>query len=388
MISIEKFKISNFWGSKNITLDFKNKFIILTGHNGSGKSTILELLHDSFSLIHNGDVETMHDSWATELNFDDKTLVRSYILGDEIDLSSDLKKKIENSAKNSMKLDIFKSFDAVNSTIKNHTKKKNKELVVKKDSSSASVKMAFLTMQYHPEKDEIILPNTIFFKDDRVFYNNVSDDVKEVKDLDIFIKEDSINKTLYLLMSSFILQESKSKKGKFRDKDKIKKEIMEELQSDPLFLEGIDLADEMLLSKIEGLVERFVIKKNKENSWGNELFASINGFLNKTGRDVTRDENGFIAIKLKNGKVIKWFNFSRGEKTLFVLLLSVFLNKNENVIFILDEPDLSLHIEWQELLLPTLSRLAPERQFILSTHSPALIGNVDEQYLNIAAITE
>lgn len=388
MIRVERFQISNFWGSKNITLDFKSKFIILTGHNGSGKSTILELLHDSFSLIHNGDVETMHESWATELNFDDKTLVRSYILGDEIDLSNDLKKKIENSAKNSMKFDVFKSFDAVNTTIKNHIKKKNKELVVKKDSSSASVKMAFLTMQYNPAKDAIILPNTIFFKDDRVFYNNVSDDVKEVKDLDIFIKEDSINKTLYLLMSSFILQESKSKKRNFTDKDKIKKEIMEELQSDPIFLEGLDLADEMLLSKIEGLVERLVIRKNKENSWGNELFASINGFLNKTGRDVTRDEKGFIAIKLKSGKVIKWFNFSRGEKTLFVLLLSVFLNKNENVIFILDEPDLSLHIEWQELLLPTLSRLAPERQFILSTHSPALIGNVDEQYLNIAAITE
>ncbi|EFO3224424.1 chromosome segregation protein SMC, partial [Escherichia coli] len=52
MISLEKFQISNFWGSKNITLDFHSKFVILTGHNGSGKSTILEILHDSFSLMH------------------------------------------------------------------------------------------------------------------------------------------------------------------------------------------------------------------------------------------------------------------------------------------------------------------------------------------------
>ncbi|HBD0016208.1 TPA: ATP-binding protein, partial [Escherichia coli] len=136
------------------------------------------------------------------------------------------------------------------------------------------------------------------------------------------------------------------------------------------------------------LVDRVFLKEIKNNSWGGGLFSAINEFLKKTKRSVTRDEKGFIAFKLNNGSIIKWYNFSRGEKTLLVLLLSVFLNKDKDVIFILDEPDLSLHIEWQELLLPNLSRLAPERQFILSTHSPALVGNIEEQYLNIAAITE
>ncbi|EFM9370427.1 ATP-binding protein, partial [Escherichia coli] len=263
-----------------------------------------------------------------------------------------------------------------------------KDFLVKKDFSSSLKKKSFMTMQYHPTKDDMKFPKTIFFKDSRVLYNTVSDEVKEVNDLDIFNEADSINKTLYLLMSSFIIEESKNKKLKFKDKNELKKMFINELKSEQAFMGELKTSDEQLMSKLESLVDRVFLKEIKNNSWGGGLFSAINEFLKKTKRSVTRDEKGFIAFKLNNGSIIKWYNFSRGEKTLLVLLLSVFLNKDKDVIFILDEPDLSLHIEWQELLLPNLSRLAPERQFILSTHSPALVGNIEEQYLNIAAITE
>ncbi|MGQ6545689.1 AAA family ATPase, partial [Serratia sp. IR-2025] len=58
-------------------------------------------------------------------------------------------------------------------------------------------------------------------------------------------------------------------------------------------------------------------------------------------------------------------------------------NRDKIVIFIFDEPDLSLHIEWQDLLLPAFKELAPNRKFIISTHSPALIGNVGERFVNV-----
>ncbi|ANC38875.1 hypothetical protein A6V27_00010 [Hafnia alvei] len=388
MVNLDRFRITNFWGSRNITLDFNSKFVILTGHNGCGKSTILELLHDSFSLIHDKKIEIIHDSWASELNFSDDTIVRSYFVGGDFDLSNDLKRKIATTAKNSVKMDVFKSFESINATIQKYLKKKYKDPIVKKDFSSSPKEKSFLTMQYHPTKEDIILPKTIFFKDNRVLYNSVSDEVKEVKDLEIFNEVDSINKTLYLLMNAFIIQESKNKKSLFSKKSEIKNEVIKELQLALMSNGDLKTFDGQLLSKIDGLVEKVMLREKTKKTWGGELFSAINEFLKKTNRCTDRDENGFIAFKLNDDKIIKWYNFSRGEKTLLVLLLSVFLNKNEDVIFILDEPDLSLHIEWQELLLPILSSLAPERQFILSTHSPALIGNIDEQYLNIAAITE
>lgn len=388
MTRLERFQISKFWGSKDLTLDFRSNFVILTGHNGSGKSTILELLHDSFSLAHNGEVETIHESWASEILFDDETIVRSYYIDCDIDLHNYLKKKLSNVAKNSLKSDVFKSFDNINKTINVELKKTKNDLVVKTESSPSSNLASFLSMKYHPTKKEIPVPKTILFRDSKVLYNKISDEIKEVTELDIFNAADSINKTLYLLISSFILQESKNKKLKFKNKNVLKERFISELKSDEIFLKKLNATDEQLILKIEDIVEKVFLGEPKQSPWGAELFLVINEFLKKTNRSVTRDEKGFIAFKRKNDVIVKWYNFSRGEKTLLVLLLSVFLNREEDVIFILDEPDLSLHIEWQEILLPNLARLAPNRQFVVSTHSPALIGNIEEQYLNVAAMTE
>ena len=39
----------------------------------------------------------------------------------------------------------------------------------------------------------------------------------------------------------------------------------------------------------------------------------------------------------------------------------------------MDEPEASLHIEWQQKLIGMIRRLNPQMQLILSTHSPAVI---------------
>lgn len=39
----------------------------------------------------------------------------------------------------------------------------------------------------------------------------------------------------------------------------------------------------------------------------------------------------------------------------------------------MDEPEISLHIEWQQQLIGLIRKLNPNAQIILSTHSPALI---------------
>ena len=39
----------------------------------------------------------------------------------------------------------------------------------------------------------------------------------------------------------------------------------------------------------------------------------------------------------------------------------------------MDEPEISLHVEWQQQLISLIRRLNPNVQIILTTHSPALI---------------
>ena len=43
---------------------------------------------------------------------------------------------------------------------------------------------------------------------------------------------------------------------------------------------------------------------------------------------------------------------------------------NKNIPIFIDEPELSLHVDWQEILLPTLLQQATGNQFFVATHSP------------------
>jgi len=46
---------------------------------------------------------------------------------------------------------------------------------------------------------------------------------------------------------------------------------------------------------------------------------------------------------------------------------------NKNAILFMDEPELSLHFDWQKKLIEYIRQLNPNVQIILATHSPAII---------------
>ena len=66
---------------------------------------------------------------------------------------------------------------------------------------------------------------------------------------------------------------------------------------------------------------------------------------------------------------------SSGEKQLLTILMTVLLEDGDNTLRLMDEPEVSLHIEWQQELIDTILLLNPNVQIILSTHSPAIIMN-------------
>ena len=48
---------------------------------------------------------------------------------------------------------------------------------------------------------------------------------------------------------------------------------------------------------------------------------------------------------------------------------------NQNYVLFMDEPEVSMHVEWQKQLIDLILRLNPNVQVILTTHSPAVIMN-------------
>ena len=56
-------------------------------------------------------------------------------------------------------------------------------------------------------------------------------------------------------------------------------------------------------------------------------------------------------------------------------------------VFILDEPDLALHIRWKQQLIKELRAINPQMQIVLSTHSPSVIEGWYGKVKEVSQIT-
>ncbi|MEM5662741.1 AAA family ATPase [Bacillus cereus] len=91
--------------------------------------------------------------------------------------------------------------------------------------------------------------------------------------------------------------------------------------------------------------------------------------------------NGEISIlNLKNNNKIELNKLSSGEKQIVSILAQVFLNFNDNFIILFDEPELSLSIEWQEMLLPDIVDSGKCSLLFAVTHSPFIFDNKLDSY--------
>lgn len=102
------------------------------------------------------------------------------------------------------------------------------------------------------------------------------------------------------------------------------------------------------------------------------FLAIINELFGKTDKKINREENE-IAFLLDKTKKIETHQLSSGEKVLLIILMTVLIQDQKHSIFFIDEPETSLHIEWQRKLIGFIRELNPNAQLIIATHSPAII---------------
>jgi len=87
------------------------------------------------------------------------------------------------------------------------------------------------------------------------------------------------------------------------------------------------------------------------------------------------DRNSNELQFLQYGEKLPPYKLSSGEKQLLIILLTVLLEENQHYVLLMDEPEISLHVEWQQKLVDIIRQLNPNAQIILTTHSPAVIMN-------------
>ena len=97
----------------------------------------------------------------------------------------------------------------------------------------------------------------------------------------------------------------------------------------------------------------------------------IDDLFKDTGKIIDRKSNEIQFVQA--GEVLTPYQLSSGEKQMLVIMLTVLVENGEPHALLMDEPEISLHIEWQQRLIGLIRELNPNAQIILSTHSPALI---------------
>ncbi|HDZ69077.1 MAG TPA: ATP-binding protein [Phycisphaerales bacterium] len=83
-----------------------------------------------------------------------------------------------------------------------------------------------------------------------------------------------------------------------------------------------------------------------------------------------------IEVSTLSGEKIGLASLSSGEKHILRILVEALLIGESTLM--IDEPELSMHVDWQKDLIRSLRSLNPDTQLILATHSPEIMADVPD----------
>lgn len=356
-------------------LDLNKRITILTGYNGSGKTTLLKAIHETIAIYNDTIYPHKRKGLAVDIYFENSYKIRNFTLPEDarqLDLND--QSFVAKHVKITDKLDLaYKKL--LNSLTRNNSAEKIKSKDNIKIGEDSKKNSSYNGLVIFP-KDNSKKLSSILYCDELFFFSDDEDSTSKEKleELDVYSRSNNLAKTLYILLQEF------SKESILNEKEREKIDAINEIKS------MLDYVPEDRKLSLEKTIRELEEKSDYKREL-NDFIAIVNSFFELTNRKIFIDNEGLISLEYKEN-YYKWFDFSKGEMTLLSLLLVVYLHRNENVIFLFDEPDLSLHIKWQKNLISKLAAIAPSSQFIISTHSPALIGNYNDQsIINISSLS-
>jgi len=246
----------------------------------------------------------------------------------------------------------------------------------------------------------IMLSFTKHYKDNSKNPNIVMTTTKTEKDIhsvliDTFDVDGSLNRILKELIKKF---------DNYRDNIRVsfKKETEELTNEINKIMKDITSATpEELISFQQLSGER---NQKKEAFYKEiELFREIlNDFYNDTSKEIIVDDGLInnpkvpLLIKFKKDEINEkvdeneeWnnlCNLSSGEKQLLIIFLSILIEGKKPFILLMDEPETSLHVEWQSKLIENIKKLNSNIQVIIATHNPLIMLNREPQEIGVVEI--
>lgn len=417
-VSIEK-----LWGVKNISTELHDDVNIFIGVNGSSKTTFLSLIEAAvladISTLGSIDFERIvlqidssaiknitisksmeMDYTVVRYDFDDSTsfevpcseiMNRSYRISSKYRESFyELRKKMDETLSISW-LSINRGDSPIGDYDRPDRSERYKNLV---DAKLQELVRQLVMYQLQLEGDANKVASK--FKEDvlsLMLYNEAIDKYQPDM-LSKFADVDTTSMQADLFKAFNALGLAKDKASVIKQHIQSIKTVVDSVKAN----KQININEVFVLALIQRTFSIIDISKNHEQQT-KEIFAPIEnfknylkGFMPDKEFDINKENSGNFEVSVQGREnmliPIGINGLSSGEKQLFILLSEALLQREKPYIFIADEPELSLHIGWQQKILSELLKLNPNAQIIVATHSPEIAGNFPNRVINMQNIVE
>ena len=97
-------------------------------------------------------------------------------------------------------------------------------------------------------------------------------------------------------------------------------------------------------------------------------------------KEVRFGKHGELKILARDGEELKLETLSSGEQHVLILYHQLHFEINPDTLVMIDEPELSMHVNWQEQFLDDIKRVSDLRKLdvLIATHSPDIISDKHE----------
>lgn len=144
-------------------------------------------------------------------------------------------------------------------------------------------------------------------------------------------------------------------------------------------------AKQIILDFVENLINDKYVNSSDAHDFLRNLLNDLLGGLDLQIEFSRIERNKDVYFRNSINDRIKFKELSDGEKELITKTFPIFLANLRDTVILIDEPESSLHPNWQNEVIRLYRVLAQEQnlQFIISTHSPHIVSAVENKYIKI-----
>lgn len=140
------------------------------------------------------------------------------------------------------------------------------------------------------------------------------------------------------------------------------------------------------VERLMPLIEHYDRKRSTITRRSTAFLSSVNDFLRDNKKKLNFSNRLDLSVELPSGQQIATQDLSSGELQLlilFTLLYYFFENPDQEFAVLVDEPELSLHVAWQNRYVNSIVQANPKAQFIIATHSPEIASHFEDTIIDI-----